>query len=177
MVRQPDQRLESLLLHFEVEQFYYREAALLDAWRLDEWLTLLTRDIRYWMPIARNLPQARRDEHETREGVDVNWIDEDFGTLEMRVEQVKTQVHWAEEPLSRVSRSITNVQVTPESNGELATRCRFVIYRNRGDREVDLFAGKRHDLLRRVGESFAICRREVHLDQSVLLAKNITIFF
>ena len=34
----------------EVEDFLYREAALLDEWRLDEWLALLTDDARYRVP-------------------------------------------------------------------------------------------------------------------------------
>src|SRR5258705_13906697 len=33
-----------------VEEFLYREAALLDAWRLDEWLALFTADGRYLVP-------------------------------------------------------------------------------------------------------------------------------
>ena len=34
----------------EVEDFLYHEAALLDAWKLDEWLGLLTHDARYRVP-------------------------------------------------------------------------------------------------------------------------------
>ena len=168
--------LASLLLHHRVEQFYFREAQLLDAWQLDDWLGLLEDDIRYWMPITRNLPHTEFARAQTRERADVNWMDEDKRLLTLRVRQIQTQVHWAEEPLSRVSRSITNVVARPETDG-VATDCRFVIYRNRGDHEVDIFAGKRRDLLRPVGDTFVIARREVHLDQSVLLAKNLTIMF
>ena len=171
-----DAALAALLLHHRVEQFYFREAQLLDGWRLDDWLALLAEDIRYWMPITRNLPQVDFGSAETREGADVNWMDEDKRLLTLRVRQIQTQVHWAEEPLSRVSRSIANVVATPGPHG-IATDCRFVIYRNRGDHEVDLFAGKRRDLLRPADDGFTIARREVHLDQSVLLAKNLTILF
>src|SRR5881397_697094 len=34
----------------EIEEFLYEEAALLDAWRLREWLTLLTDDATYEIP-------------------------------------------------------------------------------------------------------------------------------
>ena len=34
----------------QVEDFLYHEAALLDAWRLDEWLELLTEDATYRVP-------------------------------------------------------------------------------------------------------------------------------
>ena len=34
----------------EVEDFLYREAALLDDWKLDEWEALLTDDAAYYVP-------------------------------------------------------------------------------------------------------------------------------
>src|SRR5438270_10876627 len=34
----------------EVEDLLFREAALLDEWRLEEWLTLLTDDAGYYVP-------------------------------------------------------------------------------------------------------------------------------
>jgi hypothetical protein len=42
---------------------------------------------------------------------------------------------------------------------------------------VDLLVGKRNDTLVRVGDSWKISRREILLDQNVLLAKNLTTFF
>lgn len=38
----------------EIEQFLYREARLLDDRQFQEWLDLLTDDIRYWMPVRSN---------------------------------------------------------------------------------------------------------------------------
>jgi len=52
-----DQRLAALLLEREVENFLVREAALLDEWRLDDWLALFTEDARYMVP-ATDLPTA-----------------------------------------------------------------------------------------------------------------------
>ena len=37
--------------------------------------------------------------------------------------------------------------------------------------------GKRQDVLRRVGDGWRIARRTIILDQNVLLAKNLTVFF
>jgi 3-phenylpropionate/cinnamic acid dioxygenase small subunit len=56
-------------------------------------------------------------------------------------------------------------------------RCRFLVYRNRTEAETDLFVGKREDRLRREGRDFRIAARKIFLDQNVLLAKNLTIFF
>jgi len=47
--------LDIVLLQIEVERFFSAEAELLDERRFHEWLELLHEDLRYWMPIARNV--------------------------------------------------------------------------------------------------------------------------
>ena len=165
-----------LLLHHKVEQFYNLEAEMLDSREFNAWLDLLTDDIHYWMPLAFNKEYGKWDEEHSREGQDLKWFDEGKFQLEQRVKQIQTGVHWAEEPVSRTSHMFSNLHVT--DNGDtLSTRCRFLVYRNRTETETDFFVGKRNDILRRVGASFKIAARQIILDQSVLLAKNLTIFF
>ena len=62
--------------------------------------------------------------------------------------------------------------------GDYVARSNFLVYRNRLEREVDVYAGGRTDLLRRTepGE-LKIVRRTILLDQNVLLSKNISTFF
>ena len=100
----PDKRLAQLLLKNEVEEFLYHEAELLDERRFAEWLDLLSEDIRYWMPMRRNVKFGELDREFTREGYDINWFDEGKGTLERRVNQILTGVHW---PRSRCRASAT----------------------------------------------------------------------
>ena len=88
-----------LLLKNEIEEFLYQEAELLDERNLEDWLDLLTDDIRYWMPMRRNVKSSELDREFTREGQDISWFDEGKETLEHRVKQILTGVHWAEEPL------------------------------------------------------------------------------
>jgi len=54
---------------------------------------------------------------------------------------------------------------------------RFLLYKNRLEDEENLFFGKRLDTLRRDGDAWKIARREIILDQNILLAKNLTAFF
>jgi 3-phenylpropionate/cinnamic acid dioxygenase small subunit len=174
--------LARLLLKEEIEQFLYREAELLDARRYEEWLDLFTEDTRYWMPMRRNVPAEEPAREFTREGVDVNWFDEGKDTLTRRVKQIRTGVHWAEQPPSRICHMVSNVQVLGGPPGgaspaEVPVNSRFLIYRNRVETETDLLVGKREDLLRRVDGGWRIARRKIILDQSVLLVKNLTFFF
>ena len=169
--------LEELLLRYEVERFLCHEAELLDARRFEEWLALLDDDVRYWMPLSRNCAFGSWDDEYTREGQDLNWFDEGRFELEQRVKQLLTGVHWAEEPVSRTSHLISNLQAETLPDGLVRARCRFLVYRNRTEAESDVFVGKREDHLRRHGEGFRIAVRRIFLDQSVLLAKNLTTFF
>ncbi len=64
--------IERLLLTQEIEEFLYHEAELLDERRYEEWLDLLTEDVRYWMPIHRNVEFNRQEREETRELEDMS---------------------------------------------------------------------------------------------------------
>lgn len=172
-----DRLLERLLLQREIEEFLYAEAELLDARRFTEWLDLLTDDMRYWMPMRRNVKFGETERENTHERQDMNWFDEGKPTLQQRVQQILTGVHWAEEPLSRVCHMVSNVHILEAAAHEVTVSCRFLIYRNRLQDETDFFVGKRQDVLRRVQEQWKIARRQILLDQNVLLAKNLTIFF
>jgi len=177
-----ESRLAWLMLTQEIASFFYEEAELLDERRYPDWLALLADDVRYWMPMRRNVKFGDTEREFTREREDINWFDEGKETLTRRVRQIETGIHWAEEPHSRIAHMISNVQIlgaTPDVRepSEVQTKCRFLIYRNRVETETDLLVGKREDTLRRAGTSWQIARRRIILDQSVLMSKNLTFFF
>jgi 3-phenylpropionate/cinnamic acid dioxygenase small subunit len=174
-VAAPD--LARLLVKQEVEDFLYAEAELLDERRYEDWLALFAEDVRYWMPMRRNVPADELEREFTREGADVNWFDEGKDTLTRRVKQILTGVHWAEQPPSRICHMVSNVQVLDAGPDEVRVKSRFLLYRNRVETETDFLVGKREDVLRRVDGGFRIARRKIILDQNVLLAKNLTFFF
>jgi 3-phenylpropionate/cinnamic acid dioxygenase small subunit len=174
--------LARLLLKEEIEQFLYHEAELLDERRYEEWLALFAADAQYFMPMRRNVPHDEPEREFTRAGSDVNWFDEGKDTLTRRVKQILTGIHWAEEPPSRICHMISNVQVVAARApsavpGEVTVKSRFLVYRNRVETETDFLVGKREDVLRRVNGGWQIARRKIILDQNVLLAKNLTVFF
>ena len=103
-------------------------------------------------------------------------IDEGKATAELRVAQLATGQHWAEEPVSRVTHLVTNIRLESVNLPEVDLSCRFIVYRNRVADETDFLVGRRRDRLRKVGDDWQVVRRELLLDQSVLLAKNLSIF-
>lgn len=165
------------------EEFLYEEAELLDERDFTAWLSRLSDDLIYFMPMKRNVKYGEHAARErTRQGQDINWFEEDKWTLTKRAEQIMTGVHWSEEPLSRVCHMVSNVQLTDirphgEAPAELDIRSRFLIYQNRVEHEAYTFVGKRSDTLRLEAGEWRLLRREIDLDQNVLLAKNLTVFF
>jgi len=85
---------------------------------------------------------------------------------------------WAEDPPSRTRHIVSNVEAEPGANdSELKVYSNFIMYRTRAETEVDFYVGAREDVLRREGGSFKVAYRKIILDQTVLLAKNVSNFF
>jgi 3-phenylpropionate/cinnamic acid dioxygenase small subunit len=173
----------------EVEQFLYREARLLDERRFHEWLELLTDDIRYWMGSRTNrypkrskaiaiLDPDRYVEDDITKEDELAIFDEDRQTLGARVARLDTGMAWAEDPPSRTRHMISNIEVEPgDTAQEVKVYSNFIVYRSRAETEEDFYVGARRDVLRRVAGAWKIAGRKIILDQNVLSAKNVSIFF
>jgi len=173
----------------EVEQFLYREARLLDERRFHEWLGLLTDDVRYWMGGRSNrypksskaiaiLDPERYVEDDLAKEDELAIFDEDRATLGARVARLDTGMAWAEDPPSRTRHVITNIEVEPGKTAlEVNAYSNFVVYRSRAELEEDFYVGARRDVLRRVDGTWRIAHRKIILDQNVLSAKNVSVFF
>ena len=154
----------------EIERFLYREARLLDERRFHEWLELLTEDVRYWM--------GSRSNRYPRSSKAIAILDETKQTLSQRVARLDTGMAWAEDPPSRSRHLITNIEVEPgDAASEIKVYANFMVYRSRAETEQDFYVGARRDVLRRVAGSWKIAGRKIILDQNVLLAKNVSLFF
>ncbi|KPM50921.1 benzene 1,2-dioxygenase [Frankia sp. R43] len=192
-------RRADLGTHFEVEQLYYREAELLDEHRFVEWLDLLADDLVYWMPTRTDRLRRQQALSVAARG-EAAYYDETKASLQWRIRRFESGSAWSEDPPSRTRHLITNVRVRhavvggdlaqPDlaepglaepglgpAEAVLVARSNFLVYRNRLQREENVFAGERTDLLRRTEDGLVIVRRAVLLDQNVLLAKNISTFF
>jgi 3-phenylpropionate/cinnamic acid dioxygenase small subunit len=173
----------------EVEQFLYREARLLDERRFHQWLELFTDDVRYWMAARRNrypksskaiavLDLDRSVEEDSTEDAELAILDEDKHTLSARVARLDTGMAWAEDPPSRTRHLLANIEVEPgDAGSEPKVHSNFIVYRSRSETEQDFYVGARRDVLRLVDGAWKIAHRKLILDQNVLLAKNVSIFF
>ena len=166
-------------LQHEIEQFYYREAALLDRRFFEEWLKLLADDLRYYMPLRYSrMRRFEKDEFEAEKGF-ANF-DDDFNSMRGRVRKALSEFSWAENPASKMRHSVSNVIITPRDEpGTYEVDSAFITYRNRSERQVDWWVGERRDVIRRHSNQYGlqIASRTILLDQSTILANNLSVFF
>jgi biphenyl 2,3-dioxygenase beta subunit len=167
-------------LQHQIEQYLYQEARFLDERRFEEWLDLFSDDTYYWMP-TRGVRYERELDKEFSRRDEVSHFDETKRGLEERVTRIRSGMAWAEEPPSRTRHMVHNVIIEPgDSPDELLVRCNILLYRGRLDRDVDIFVGCREDVLRQSEDAdygWLIANRSIYLDQTVILAKNMSIFF
>ena len=156
----------------EIAAFLYHEAELLDNGHLEQWLGLLTADIRYRMPVrvtgGRGI--AEFDPASTH-------FDETRDTLEMRVRRMASGMAWAEEPPSRTRHFVSNVRIIGVDGEHLHVGSAIHLYRSRLEGVTDSFVGRREDTLRRRGETFQLSRRHIYLDHSIIKATNLSSLF
>jgi 3-phenylpropionate/cinnamic acid dioxygenase small subunit len=162
-------------LWFELNQFYIREAWLLDERKFKEWLDLFTDDILYFMPRRKNVLRREQNRELAPLG-DLAILEEDRRYLEMRVARLETGMAWAEDPPSRTRHLIGNLEARALGNGDIEARTAFLVYRSHLETDHQLLSGCRDDVLRRVADAWKIARRTIVLDANVLLDKNLSVF-
>jgi 3-phenylpropionate/cinnamic acid dioxygenase small subunit len=172
----------------QVEQFYYREARLLDERLYLQWLTLLSPDIRYLMP-SRFVPLARGNTKEPEQihaienelsGYEAGALpirEEGYGHLAQRAARALKPNAWAENPPPRTRRFVTNIEVEPLPGGRLRVFGNFQLFHSQHGRPDHLFAGQRRDVLELADGAFRIAEREVILDSDIVRGASVALFF
>jgi len=165
-----------------IEQFLFFEAQLLDEARYNDWYDLLHEDIRYRMPLRRK--RLHRDlPLESTGSRELAHYDDTHESLAIRLRRVQQPTAWSDNPPPRTARLITGVQArVGERPGTYDVRSAFLLYRNRLQDDADTFVGHRDDVLIDDGlpdgePNLRLLARTIHLAQSVVLAKNLGLFF
>jgi 3-phenylpropionate/cinnamic acid dioxygenase small subunit len=104
---------------------------------------------------------------------------DNLASLKVRVDKLRTDFAWADTPPSRTRHMISNLRLkVTDKPDELQSISSVLVYSNRFSQpDADLFSAERFDRLRRVNGQWLLAQRTVHLDQSVVGARHITVFF
>ena len=159
----------STVTRAEVEDFLYTEAELLDAWRLDDWLGLLTDD-------------ASTTSHRTTSRTAI--IDlrcspcaDDIVRLRERIIRLKDPNCHAEYPPSHTRRMITNVRITGMEGDLILVSANFAIFRHRRNEQAPRqFIGRYRHKLKQTETGLKIYERRAILDAEELGAMGAVSF-
>jgi p-cumate 2,3-dioxygenase subunit beta len=143
----------------DIEDLFYQEAFLLDNWKLDEWLMLLTEDCIYQVP-SNDAPQSQSDKA-------LYLIADDHRRISERVTRLKDKNAHSEFPHSRTRRIIGNVQYLKLNNTiepTYSAHANFIIYRHRRDGDIRAYVGRYENEVKLLNSQLLFSKRKVYLD-------------
>jgi p-cumate 2,3-dioxygenase subunit beta len=142
-----------------MEDFLYREANLLDDWKLLEWLDLFAPDGRYLVP-ATDVPNGDPL-------LDLYLVNDDRFLLEQRVRSLLKKTAHAEYPRSRTRRLVGSVQVGRLDDIRIWVTATFILHRMRHG-HVDLYVGTYQHILADRDGRLGYLERKAVLDNEAL---------
>ena len=143
-----------------VEEFLFHEAALLDEWRLEEWLALCAPDAGYYVPSN----DAPNSDHRSALFI----IADDRTRLAARVKRLSDRNAHAEYPPSRTRRQITNVRIVARDGDTVRVAANFAVWRHRRGERVGTYVGRYDYTLRIAAGGLQIVERRAILDAEEL---------
>lgn len=174
----------------KVEQFYYREARLLDERQFQQWLGLVDESIEYSMP-ARFVPQpdptlqdseaylAVDRELERADGGNGSPLRHDhyLETFVRTLRPFKSNA-WSESPAPRTRRFISNVEVElTDNSGELKVWSNFQLFYSHCGADNHTYTGGRRDVLKEVEGQLRLFKREIITDWDIITAPTLALIF
>ncbi len=144
----------------QVEDFLYHEAMLLDAWRLNDWLELLTEDATYRIP-SNDAPDS-----DHREALFT--IADNIDRLRARIKRLHSPEAHAERPRSRTRRMISNVRITGRDGDLIDIAANFIVYRFRRNGRTGEYVGHYEYRLKVTDAGLRIADRKAVLDSEEL---------
>jgi p-cumate 2,3-dioxygenase beta subunit len=119
-----------------VEDFLYREAALLDDWDLDGWLTL-------WAELGTRYVVPCNDTPDGDPARDLVLIDDDELRMRLRVERLNSRKAHREYPHSRTNHQVYNVVLGQPADRHLPVTASFTVWRFRNGK-ASYYVGRYH---------------------------------
>jgi 3-phenylpropionate/cinnamic acid dioxygenase small subunit len=172
-----------------IQQFYYREARLLDERCFQQWFELVDPSLEYSMP-TRFVPQPNvRDqgdevflsvdrELDRAEGGKGSPLRQDsYMETMIRIARPYNANAWADTPPPRTRRLISNVEVESLAESEYKVYSNFQMFYSHRLDDNHIYSGGRRDLLKEVDGQFRIFKREVITDWDIITVPTLAMIF
>ncbi|TMD92034.1 MAG: ring-hydroxylating dioxygenase subunit beta [Chloroflexi bacterium] len=136
----------------EVEQLIYREARLADEHDYAGWEALWTDDAVYWVPASDTTDPTTQ----------MSIIHDNRSRIRIRIRQLETGKRHAQAPPSRLCRTVTNVELLGDRDGDVVAGANVLVVESR-ERGLTLWAGRCEYRLRRGDEGWRMAGKTVRL--------------
>lgn len=140
----------------EVEEFLFEEAALLDAWKLPEWVALFEPGASYYVP-----PAGSSDDVDP--ATSLFYIADDYHRLTERVKRLMKRTAHVEYPHSRLRHMVSNVRILGGTDDEFEIASNFATYRSKRGR-TELYFGHHRYLMTMIDGAMRIRQKTSFLD-------------
>lgn len=176
--------LNDLQVYHEIQQFYFSEARLLDERRYQSWMKLLAPDVEYLMPNRsncsldvdlKNMEELLNLEQELSQGLEPPLRDDNMITLSLRANRPTNPVAWADNPMPRTRRHVSNVEVYQEKKKNFQVYNNVLMTYSRHARDNHVYSFQRQDQLQRVDGDLKIARRKIVIDWNVITAPTMAL--
>lgn len=141
----------------EIENFLYKEARLADEHQYDEWEALWTDDALYWVP---------SDAYDIDPNKHVSVIYDDREGIARRINRMKSNMAWSQDPKSRLRRVVSNIEIEEAGDGEAKVHSNFDLteIRRRSQKTwLYIWAGRTDYKLRRENGGWKLVEKKVML--------------
>ncbi len=147
-----------------LEDFLYFEAALLDEWRLDEWLALFDEGASYFVP-----PAGASDD--ANPATTLFYIADDHHRLTERVKRLKKTTAHSEFPHSTCRRLVSNVRILGGSDAAFRVTSNYITYRSKMGNTQAYFGHHLYDM-RLLDGAIKITRKTSFIDADDIRDQN-----
>ncbi|MUN29035.1 aromatic-ring-hydroxylating dioxygenase subunit beta [Sulfuracidifex metallicus] len=140
-------------------KFLYKEISLLEEGKCEEWISMLTDDVRYYMPVSLVTRNGDVD------GSEISILDENKESLTIKCRKMRTSYNWIETPPSRIRFHPSKIFLMKE-NEEFKVEISMLLFMDRL-KNSQIISLVRKDIISIVNGEFKIKSRVLELDCEV----------
>jgi len=171
----------------QIQQFYYREARMLDKRQYQQWMELLAEDISYTVPTRhtpfldpslRETEEVLNVDQELNQGIEPPHRDDNYLTLMIRATRSFKLSAWADNPPARTRRFVSNIEVYTSTENTYQVYSNVMLSFSRHEKDNHLYTYHREDALKLDDNgNFKIHSRDVLLDWNVVTGPSLGLLF
>ena len=156
----------------QISELLFNEGSILSRHDYETWLTLLSTDISYRMPL-----QSFQHRNQQRDyGQNPAWLDETFDSLEIRAKQLNNSASNSEAIPSFMRYFITNILMKKTDQG-YAVSSQVLLLRVRANNPAPFFlSAQRSDIWIESGDQLLLADRQINLDMPQIDSPTLAFF-